>query len=285
MNTIKQRRLELEDRIAEYSRAIIEARRELNGLLAPVSLPPELLIKIFGDFIEPYTDPSVAIVPRRFPPAHPRRYGWLRASHVCHRWREVMLGAPELWATVWVTSSNCVSMMIDRSQQVPLTIRYRQPESCVVTPKVEEPLSLLLDQLSRATILDLAFTAYPELLQDRPWAAPLMKELIVRGTPRVECGSTRSELPYLLLANEMPFLEKLELHLDTVWWNESLVKPTLRHLTLHSDEKNRHRDFVIDDVLEILGQLPALETLDLQLALSFPNSLEPESPFVVLPNL
>ncbi|KAI0750586.1 hypothetical protein BC629DRAFT_1739459, partial [Irpex lacteus] len=286
---IEQRRLELRARIAEHSRCLVEASRELNGLVPSVSLPPELLIKIFTHLIHVHTD-LTATVADCHTTAPTRRYGWLRASHVCHRWREVMLGAPQLWATVWMTGPDCVGTMLARSQQMPLIIRCRQRESRVEPSEYTESLSLVLSHLSRVVTLDLINDASPTLLPDGSWTAPLMKELVIRGTVQVGNDTTPSELFYpRLLLNEMPSLEKLKLYLELVWWNfnTNLIKPALRHLTLHGNAANCYGDFVIDNVLDVLRQLPALETVDLRLALPYPsrNPPNPDPALITLPNL
>lgn len=197
-----------------------------------------------------------------------------------------MLGTPQLWAIVWITSPECVREMLSRSQQVPLVIKFRQSESRVEPSKYLQSLSLALNQLSRVAILDLANGDGAIMVRERPWAMPLMKELVVRRGFRFFSRSMLwTPLHFGLLANEMPLLEKLELHTGLIWWSANLVKPTLRYLTLHGTVNNR--PVVIDAVLGVLSQLPALETVDLQLALSPSSSGSPDAgtPFACLPNL
>ncbi|KAI0750587.1 hypothetical protein BC629DRAFT_1739460 [Irpex lacteus] len=296
MKTIQHRRLEPQDPIYEHSgsRSILEESREPNRLLPWVALPTELLIKIFSHLIHSRTDTTHAAhcstlrcYSETAPESgHGPRYGWLRASYVCHRWREVMLGTPQLWAIVWITSPECVREMLSRSQQVPLVIKFRQSESRVEPSKYLQSLSIALNQLSRVAILDLANGDGPIMVRERPWVTPLMKELVVRRGFRFFSRSMLgTPLHVGLLANEMPLLEKLELHTGLIWWSANLVKPTLRYLTLHGTVNNR--PVVIDAVLGVLSQLPALETVDLQLALPPSSSGSPDAgtPFAFLPNL
>ncbi|KAI0091414.1 hypothetical protein BDY19DRAFT_930331 [Irpex rosettiformis] len=273
----EQKRLELENRISEYSQKIIETKRDINRLLLPVVLPPELLIKVFR-----YV-------------AHNSIIGltssWLEScTHVCHRWREAALDAPELWCTIVLGNTSTLDgtrEMLARSQQMPLVVRSHPR----YTPLEENPilhneaLDYVLRELPRIVVLDVSVSAYSMPSQGYPEDALLMKELMFyspNGIMQPTASGNQQLLSHLLEAN-MPGLTSLEFHLPCMEWKHGVLRPALTHLTLSGTEKNPY--FMIDDVLAILDSLPLLETLELRWALPISASPDPDTPFISLPNL
>ncbi|KAI0037912.1 hypothetical protein FA95DRAFT_1477837, partial [Auriscalpium vulgare] len=117
---------------------------------APVSrLPSELLVAIFtcSEFAEiewyEHVQEHVQQAPRTVP--------WVRFSHVCRRWRHVMLTSPSLWRNLILPlPPQWARAMIARSQQLPLTISYTRNRS-----EISSEWNLPLDTLERVKSINL----------------------------------------------------------------------------------------------------------------------------------
>ncbi|KAJ7823012.1 hypothetical protein B0H13DRAFT_2126038 [Mycena leptocephala] len=92
-----------------HRRRRLEASR-LNALAPISSLPPEILSHIFLFCVS--SNPVVGT----------SGLGWLAVTHVTHRWREVALGCPELWANI-IFRRKLLSISLSRSKMVPLVMR------------------------------------------------------------------------------------------------------------------------------------------------------------------
>ncbi|KAI0703038.1 hypothetical protein BC835DRAFT_1080317 [Cytidiella melzeri] len=56
------------------------------------------------------------------PTSCPQLYQWLIVSHIYRRWRHAAMANPRMWATIQlISNTDCVSAMLKRSGQVPLT--------------------------------------------------------------------------------------------------------------------------------------------------------------------
>ncbi|KAI0041639.1 hypothetical protein FA95DRAFT_1476203, partial [Auriscalpium vulgare] len=74
-------------------------RARRNSLLAPVSLPAELLARIFLMVATAEHDDGDDFI-RTEENALENALGWIRITHVCQRWRSAALRYPTLWAEV-----------------------------------------------------------------------------------------------------------------------------------------------------------------------------------------
>ncbi|KAJ7116043.1 hypothetical protein C8R44DRAFT_794003 [Mycena epipterygia] len=81
----------------------------INALAPIASLPPEILSHIFLFCVSNSCERQSSL-------------DWLAVAHVTHRWREIALACPELWANI-VFRPKVVPIMLSRSKMVPLVIR------------------------------------------------------------------------------------------------------------------------------------------------------------------
>ncbi|KAI0091415.1 hypothetical protein BDY19DRAFT_930333 [Irpex rosettiformis] len=275
----------LESRNPEDLQEIIETNRNTNYLLPPVSLPPELLVKVFRYAVRDNSGTPDQLFP----------YPWLGITRVCHRWRQVALGAPELWRTIWVTTLDCTREMLARSQQMPLIVKGDMNQLARMgQAKYNEILDCILRELRRIVILDVCIVEFPmPELEHYPEDALMMMKLVFHSfaNPSQRPGGSLVDplLTYLLNVNA-PNLERVKLYLPCIQWKmiRGLVRNTLKILTLSGDdEKDEEADFVMGDVLHVLGSLPQLEKLVLRSALPEPPGDPPELVTfpTILPNL
>ncbi|KAI0313778.1 hypothetical protein OF83DRAFT_501866 [Amylostereum chailletii] len=84
-------------------------RRYTNSLLHISSLPPELMLGIFHILRLQWSydegqhrdaSQSLAGFATNLHFRTPFSLGWILCSHVCHRWREILLAHPSMWATI-----------------------------------------------------------------------------------------------------------------------------------------------------------------------------------------
>ncbi|VDB96194.1 unnamed protein product [Peniophora sp. CBMAI 1063] len=159
--------------------------------LSIYALPNEILCEIFSILATAEPTP-IKREERRYhvwPPTASRvdlvkELGWIRMSHVCRRWREVLLKMSDLWARIVFSYPNrkALSTLLARAADAPLdiTISERSYDAPKLKPEQEE---LALRCIPRAQSLTLQHTMEPKLLQCFP-------------------------------AEPMPHLRRLDLHLD-----------------------------------------------------------------------
>ncbi|KAI0685702.1 hypothetical protein BC835DRAFT_1382749 [Cytidiella melzeri] len=261
---------------------ILDMKHQLNALSPTAILPPELLAEVFINLAQTNSTmprpeqrlggPSTGLGRASLAP-----YAWLTATHVCHHWRAVALRAPQLWSIIWITRVDCVREMLQRSKQVPLTIKADNLQGRV------DALELVMRELPRIVCFD---AKMPPHLPKRQYRldAPRLKELVLQSTEAYELlllGTSQLQSHFALC--EMPLLEKLEIYSFQVQWTNQLLKPTLRHLTLHAARAPTPLD--IEDILRVLENLPLLETLDLRACLPHPGANETVLRVVDLANL
>jgi len=154
----------------------------------------------------------------------PDNYCWLRASHICKRWRNVALGTPLLWALVNLSNHDRVVEFIKRSRSVPLRLVGKFNAS---TPR--QTWQLLEDVINTN-------------------AARLVSLTLAKFPPPGYREGGRNLLTYIRISPLLCNLTQLDLK------GRSLSPPTG---TGHMD------DFTMDHLLEILGNNPRLEYLRL----------------------
>ncbi|KZT23903.1 hypothetical protein NEOLEDRAFT_505849 [Neolentinus lepideus HHB14362 ss-1] len=135
--------------ISSHYTQITELKRRLNALLPTARLPPELLAEIFLAYMKTHENSTFYSFQRY--EYHRRFY----IAQVCHRWRQVALEDPRLWADIDLsTGPRCVTEMLLRSKKAPLTIsgnvsRFKHSSAS---------FKLLLAELSRVHVIELLVT-------------------------------------------------------------------------------------------------------------------------------
>ncbi|KAA1467622.1 hypothetical protein DENSPDRAFT_255629 [Dentipellis sp. KUC8613] len=79
-------------------------------------LPPEILMHIFT-YLTSVDIPDTLYARRNL--------GWIRVTHVCHRWRTLALQAPSLWVDFTFLKGDGTETMMDRARQIPLRVKMK----------------------------------------------------------------------------------------------------------------------------------------------------------------
>ncbi|KAI0043363.1 hypothetical protein FA95DRAFT_1474888, partial [Auriscalpium vulgare] len=101
-----------------YQVSVARARR--NALLAPVSLPVELLARIFAMVATTEHGNDADCV--RNARTEESALGWIRVTHVCQRWRSAALACPTLWTEIDTVLGEGVAELLARSCNAPLSV-------------------------------------------------------------------------------------------------------------------------------------------------------------------
>ncbi|KAI0750593.1 hypothetical protein BC629DRAFT_1598851 [Irpex lacteus] len=274
---------ELKDGIDGHLQAALDMKHRLNSLAPTCILPPELLAEVFIYLAHssPPTDRNFSCLglPAMRTATFP--YAWLKVTHVCHHWREVALRAPQLWSTIWITGrTECLKEMISRSKQAPLAIKADK-----VHGLRWEGLEIVMRELPRIVSFDARMP--PRLAQSGYTSdAPKLRELVLQTADLHDVLSLGTlQLQDHFATCDLPSLERLELYSYQIPWRSKLLKTTLKHLTLHSLQAHSYGLNDIEEIMQILGTLPLLESLSLRSCLPTPPVNHPPTDIVELPNL
>ncbi|KAH6904631.1 hypothetical protein BKA70DRAFT_1295926 [Coprinopsis sp. MPI-PUGE-AT-0042] len=236
-------RQEVDSQINALERQILELKTGRNAL-APISILPE---DVMGSiFLEVKTTAEGS---------DENRKAWIRSSHVCRRWRDMMLDYPLLWSGFAPGDVSLLEQALARSKEVPLTIKFHSNSA------IESALPVLSKALSQTSRLkDLNLQGYASTLErvfaPLVTAAPILQTLSIHSTDGV------ASLSPDFLNQDAPSLQELRLRDYTI----SLTSPLLRgltHLMMKVDETTPSMPG--DDVLNALNGMPGLVDLDLDL--------------------
>ncbi|KAG2157752.1 uncharacterized protein EDB93DRAFT_1124440 [Suillus bovinus] len=211
----------------------MRALRTRRNNFSPISsIPPEILGAIFVHHVQ--QTQSCYPLDNRFVLL------WLKVGHICHHWREVALGTPELWATPFLNSSRVTEEMLMRSKMAPFKLNLRRGLEYRM-----EAVQMVLMNIER-------------LQEVSSYSAPKLRSLLL------EAGSSqtpRIAIPTSFLA---PNLRSLQIKYCDISWSSSI----LTGLTVLSIEKLSPEYLpTLDELISALRRMPALHTLELDDAL------------------
>ncbi|KAG6860886.1 hypothetical protein C0995_006441 [Termitomyces sp. Mi166 len=250
----------------------IRALRSRRNMLAPISqLPPETLSKIFSCCI---ADCAESINPLE----------WIRVTHVSRHWRAVALDCPNLWGNLVFSRPRWSEEMLKRSKMASLIVKADL--SCIVTPRIFEAVRLALLHAPRIHDLQLraGSTTIKRLLTSEPsFQAPMIRSLSLSVDGDTRFGADEGfTLPNIVLAEEMPYLTRVELHRINIDWDSQLLKG-LTHLTIHHVAASARP--TTDQLIDALERMPALEIFDIRGALPQPPGGSSSDRIIDLPQL
>jgi len=252
----------------------MRALKSRRNMLTPIShLPPEILSKIFSCCQSDSTD-------------HKNPLGWIKVSHVSRYWRAVALTSPSLWGAIVFSRPKWVEEMLRRSKMASLTIKA---DLTWVTPKILESVQVALRHSPRIRELGLiaSSTTLDKLFYSSPISLPNVHSLSLAVPRKERFGIAFGYIiPETVLDGDLPYLRRLELTKCNISWDSSLLSD-LTHLKI-CDVSSVARS-TINQVLDALERMPALEILDLHEALPLvPDGVTPTLPvdrIVALPRL
>ncbi|TFK64158.1 hypothetical protein BDN72DRAFT_963418 [Pluteus cervinus] len=170
-------------------------------------VPPEVLIEIFLEALAK---------------SHSRRSDFtLTLLLVSKRWRRIIIGTPDIWATIYSSNPVEIQASMTYAGSVPLTIQAEH-----LLPNKDEPLTTIFGAFSRVHSLTLC--AHREDTKiggfEEMWTspAPQLEEILTTGIV----------LPRSLFAGSAPRLRTFSLYLGSGDWNTFPVCPQLESLEI-----------------------------------------------------
>ncbi|TFY75074.1 hypothetical protein EWM64_g8938 [Hericium alpestre] len=254
-------RLLAEYKAVQHLGTLIFAR--INTLSITMRLPAEVLAHVFSMLAE--CDPPSA---KPFPideRGEKQHLGWIVATHVCRRWRQVALSSPALWTNIGAPqTAPWMEEMLARSKQVPFTFSASialDRTICDVIVKALGP-----DHISRMKGLHLSasecdgYGLFTEgqnkslriyVLKNLNHPAPMLETLVFKNMTWYN-----EALPQNIFANTLPRLRRFSLD---QCFELSWEAPYFRNLTdLDLDFRSK---FSSAKLLTLLKESPMLENL------------------------
>ncbi|TFY58315.1 hypothetical protein EVG20_g8199 [Dentipellis fragilis] len=242
---------------------------EINATRAAVSLPLEILVLIFSDLLSssPPTRKGAGI-----------ELGWIRVTHVCHRWREAAVSAAILWTRITDLGPEWTRVSLERAGFAPLRFDWYEADSDT-SPPVEDIASRLA-QMRILPILGSHDILRP-LLDRLHGPAPRLEslEVDIRDEEDQAQDHPISEIGGTLLNGGGGPLRRLRFTNVFFQWNSfnfsglvSLVLCYNRHRYYTNGEEKRLPS--LPSMLAIIREMTNLEDLRLINAMYAPDSEE-----------
>ncbi|CAL1701495.1 unnamed protein product [Somion occarium] len=198
-------------------------------------------------------------------------------SQTCHRWREIALAFPGLWAIIRSTHPGFLRGTLQRAGEVPLSIDLNtHPHDDYVSSKVTNILQrIILQELHRCQQLKLrtAVENYRKICEGVDRVKPILPHLESLGLdlPSGCMGwiPKYSTTDYFL-SRSVPRLRRLSTSdMGFEWWSSKYIPPNITHLTIKMVDANEwaHERCSMADIFACLRRLSSLEELELKDAL------------------
>lgn len=238
-----------------------------------MKMPPEILSKIFLIHLSDLRDQHLETLldPWRDNPS-PRYYNWILVTHVCRYWRHVAHHYARLWNFVALNPSTVPGVLhpdvLQRAGALPLSIVYHQVRSdtregkAYRTPAVAHLGHLLPKIQNLYLVLDDTDCTAGELCGALRRPAERLEILhIAFGSDRPQQIVLQNrEIPPVLFSCTVPMLHTLIISNGDFAWNNSLFRPTLRHLEIIHRKRLEPAAAGMRMFIDMLATLPLLET-------------------------
>lgn len=232
-----------------------------NALVtSPSDLPPELLSRILEHHVQDCTEAYDQVNADDCPTGSPSQsapYAWLTATHVCAYWRAVAVAHPLLWSHIVLTrSAECVSTLIFRSCNMPLTVRSAHSLRSSTTPL--RSLRLVLAELHRVRSLDLTakWWTFLDIAAALAHPTPALRSLSL-STP----SGLFDAWPIQPVVRLKAPIEELVLAAYGFPWDNAAPFARLRRLRITNGVPAKPS---VDQVLRALQEMPRLTSLILE---------------------
>ncbi|KAK7695544.1 hypothetical protein QCA50_000180 [Cerrena zonata] len=228
------------------------------------------------------------------------RIAVINVSHTCHMWRTLALSYPQVWADmVDFRGPSYFMACIKRSQKVPIAVRFNTRPALYYplfpVSAVKQGLRAIRREFCR--ISKLSISCQPDLahqvfhLDQQPkHKLPLLTNLEINLRSLNRTWPPKFPFTQWLLAHDIPHLKYLTVDDSSFrWWQCRNFAPGLTHLSINMfGGIGTHQHCTWGEVLECIGQLHALEVLELHGALPRVTTEEqdiPGSKMIALPHL
>ncbi|KAI0067580.1 hypothetical protein BV25DRAFT_1911482 [Artomyces pyxidatus] len=268
----------LQEELMAIQSVVCTVSAELNSL-SPISrLPPETMSHILS-YVAAIDRPDLELKPEKFALAHRQRLGWIKATHVCRRWRHIALNFTDLWRRViLVFGAEWAEEMVARAKSAPLcfTLDHRWRTVRESTGPV------ISDHLQRTQSVSVLHGGSSSAGY---WLRYLAKCLFHKPAPfleSVEFGDPDERVHWDMESNffndSAPRLRSVVLRGCTSFaWHS----PILRHLTSLTIEDCTQR-LSFDDFVTLLQQMKAIKVLVLKHCLPNVEDTSSSSPSAVV---
>jgi hypothetical protein len=207
----------------------------------------------------------------------PTNLPWLRVTHVCHQWREIVLNNPLFWNHIDFTflSLTGAAEMLVRAKKAPLYL-----EASVIGWNHAQSNAFIKELQSRVTnICRLEISAHTfflrRALKRLISPAPTLESLSLSTEVYNLRTPSRASIPDTLFGGTTPRLSFLDLYKCNISWKSPLLKG-LRSLEI--DASSKHVRPSLADWLDALDEMPQLKKLLLHsaspIAPPFPVNIE-----------
>jgi hypothetical protein len=241
---------EIDNELTAFKERMRSLRTRHNSLSPISSIPSEILGAIFVHHAQE--------IQFLYFPHEPVVLSWLNVVRVCHHWREVALGTPELWATPFLNSSRATEEMLVRSKMVPLNLRG----GLVYRMESVQKVFMHVERLQEVSLLFFGGEMYRCIME-------FLSELSACSAPKLQSLSLEQGYePKLRIAIPTSFLApKLRIlkikYCDISWASTILTGLTVLDIKWLSPECLP----TLDELISVLYRMPALHTLVLEHAL------------------
>ena len=184
----------------------------------------------------------------------------IRWTHVCRRWRGILISCPSLWTRINLTNIDKTRTYIQRSQSSPLKLYLGSHNTTI------DVFPLIIPHIHRLKSLTINVLAFPSVLGHFRCYTPLLEELSIRTY-----ASNRPVLDGALFNGDLSSLRELRLTRVTTrlqWQNLA----NLRVVNLESCFQGRG----INRLLDFFESAPLLHTVDLGDQIRGPSDAPPE---------
>ena len=237
-----------------------------------MKLPPEILSKVFlihlgrlrdehlHNLLDPWRDEPVS-----------RYYKWILVTHVCRYWRDVAHNYAKLWTFVALEPRTVPGVLhpdiLGRAGRLNLSIVYHQTQSSTPegkawrTPAVAQLRHLLPRIRDLYLVLDATDCTAGELCGALKQPAEKLESLHIAFGPDEPRQLQNREIPPVLFEYCLPTLHTLTISNGDFAWNNSLFRPSIRHLEIIHRKRLEPATVGMRAFLQMLTTLPLLETL------------------------
>ncbi|TFK85026.1 hypothetical protein K466DRAFT_664773 [Polyporus arcularius HHB13444] len=213
-------------------------------------LPNEILHRIFKHLVlrrEAYAGYELYVYGQREPGSDTRTI--LRLTHVCRRWRDLLLNSPSLWARISCSDAEVTRTFLERSRSAPLSLVLSDYD-----PNAEE---ILAEHGWRLERLDLAISEGSDLFSLLSTISPWPSSLECLTIYAENTGSTDGPRTSSLLFSQPSLGLKALALAPAPCWLPSNHFPALTHL--HLDGASEMRLPNVNQLLTLLMNSPALQ--------------------------
>lgn len=257
--------------IAQLGQDLLDILTQQNAL-APINrFPDELLVATLRHLV--------------MRPGPGTNKALFRATHICRRWRDLVVHTPSLWTQICVDKETVTETLLARSRRMPISVYVpygskpgtltphfhrlrclhideRVPPNVSSASSSSESSSESSDSESSGSSSFSSDDSDEDAMEQMPSGPSLAHNLPILEALHLYGGTSGRLGRHSLFSRSMPSLHKL--HIEDVWlyspitFTHASLTCTLRELSLH---RVNWRSFGLYFVLQTLAEFPQLEHL------------------------